>query len=441
MRKFFHFGAKSGKNRKVLFAILAVLALIFGTAIWITATGLVALKNISAQNDSTAPNIKEIENSDVSKFAKEGEARVNIVIIGIGGSGHAGGQLADTIQVLSLDSVNDTYSIVSVPRDLLVTHPSGSKGKINTVYSLGDTYCKTISCPTNSDKGGVAMKSVVEKVLGLDVHYFVRIDFAGFKQVVNALGGVQVDVEKTLSDPNYPCDNDITTVCGYYQAAGKINMTGDQALKYARCRNGTCGNDFGRSERQQQLLSAVREKMLSVGTFTNPKKITDLISALGSHLKTDLSATELLTVTDQIKNANKDLVRTLVLDTAHESVLTSRNEPNIGYVIVPTAGIGKFSELHEYILRALPDPFIIKEAAEVTIIEGVGSKGAEALKDKLLNAGYKVEITKSDSVFNLTSVTLSNDVPFTSKFIKNRIQDASFKSTGSGKKIIIELKG
>jgi len=143
-----------------------------------------------------------------------------------------------------------SVGMLSIPRDLWVTIPGYGENRINTAHYLGDK---------NGYPGGgpaLAMKTV-QYNLGVPVHFYVRVDFDGFRRIVDTLGGIDIEIPQTINDPKYPDEN-----YGYdpfYIEAGLQHLDGDTALKYARTR-ATAGADFARARRQQQVLFAIREK-------------------------------------------------------------------------------------------------------------------------------------------------------------------------------------
>ncbi len=133
---------------------------------------------------------------DATKLKSEGDSRINILIMGKGGSNHPGGNLADTIEVASIDPQNKTAGLVSIPRDLLISIPGAGNGKINTVFTIGE----------QKKKGGGAelTKKVISEMLDMPIHYYIDIDFQGFTKIIDSFGGVTVNVENGFTDYQYP---------------------------------------------------------------------------------------------------------------------------------------------------------------------------------------------------------------------------------------------
>lgn len=265
---------------------------------------------------------------------KSSEGRVNILLLGMAGGTHAGSNLTDTIMVASYNLKTNKVNLFSIPRDLWL--PS-LKSKANAVYQTGMVQ-----------KGSLdTAKTVFGNVLGIPIHYGLRVDFSGFVKVIDAIDGIEVMVDKSFDDYLYPIQGKENDLCGsreeerefneeeakklnippgkrkvfitpdgqiatdsaeedkgikYFSCRyehigfekGSIKMSGAVALAFVRSRHGTNGegSDFARSKRQQKVLEGVKDKILSLETLASPQRITDLIKALGKSIDTDISVKE-----------------------------------------------------------------------------------------------------------------------------------------------------
>lgn len=204
----------------------------------------------------------------------------NILIAGIGGRGHPGGELTDSIIFAHLDPKNKEVTMVSIPRDFYVAYSKNTAGKINALYPIGQ-------------KEGVGVNMLTQKVaeiMGQPIHHYIIIDFSGFQSIVDALGGVEVDVPKAIYDNQYP-----NSTWGYQVFSlpqGRQTLDGATALKFARSRYST--SDFDRSHRQQLLIQAIKDKALSLGIITNPTRIGDIIHSVRSNISTDLTVGDIV---------------------------------------------------------------------------------------------------------------------------------------------------
>lgn len=242
--------------------------------------------------------------------------RTNILILGVGGAGHEAPELTDTMMFVSLDHKRENPVFLSLPRDIWV--PS-MEAKINTVYQVGKH---------KKEGGGLILsKSSVSEILGQPVHYALAIDFSAFSKIVDTLGGVEVEVDRTFDDYRYPiagrendeCALDPEFACRYEHInfqAGEQTMNGETALKFVRSRNsqGEEGTDFARSTRQQKVIEGIKEKVFSPGTLFSPKKISSLWSTVFTAVDTDIPRDKLPIIARMFAGISRAKIKTLVLD-------------------------------------------------------------------------------------------------------------------------------
>lgn len=213
--------------------------------------------------------------------------QTNILLLGINGKGGADTNLTDSIMLVSLNKKTKKAVMISVPRDLWV---ESIKAKINTAYHYG---------------GDKMVREVVTEVTGQPIDYLVVIDFDGFRQVVDTLGGVYVDVKTAFTDTKFPisgkekdlCNGDPLYLCRYETItfdAGRQMMDGELALKYIRSRNaeGDEGTDFARAERQQQFLKGLKEKLTSPEVLLNPSLLLRLYNLKDQIVTTDIKVNQ-----------------------------------------------------------------------------------------------------------------------------------------------------
>lgn len=227
---------------------------------------------------------------------------VNILLLGIDQRGdEAGPWRTDTMILLSIDPEQKTASLLSIPRDLWVTIPGYGENRINVAHYTGDKE--------DYPGGGVALaKKTVWHALGVPVDYYVRVNFTGFEKLADALGGLTIDVAEAIHDEEYPDGNYGTMVVDI--PAGVQNMDGETALQYARSRHGT--SDYDRMARQQQVLMAARDKAVSLDFPLS--RIPELIEALGTSVKTDLSLSQILWLAELGPQVERDDIRFAVID-------------------------------------------------------------------------------------------------------------------------------
>jgi LCP family protein required for cell wall assembly len=231
----------------------------------------------------------------------EEDERVNILLLGVDKRPDEQYARTDTMILVTVDPATGTGGMVSIPRDLWVTIPGYGENRINTAHYLGDKHGYPGGGPA------LAMKTV-QYNLGVPVHFYMRVDFEGFRRIVDTLGGIDVDVPQTIDDPKYPDMN-----YGYdpfYIGAGMQHMDGDTALKYARTR-ATAGADFARAGRQQQVLFAIREKALAIGVIP---KIPELWSTMADTVQTDLQLVDIVELANLADEVTSEDIKTAVVD-------------------------------------------------------------------------------------------------------------------------------
>lgn len=279
---------------------------------------------------------------------------VNVLLLGTAGGSHDGPNLTDTIMVASYNLKTNKLHLISIPRDLWLPE---FKSKANSVYQLG----------LNDGDGLGFAKTVIGNVVGLPLRYGLRIDFKGFVDSIDTLGGLDVLVANSFDDYNYPIAGKENDLCGYTEEekdfsdeeAKKLNiepgkrkvfiapdgviatdsaeedlgakyftcryehihfdkgsshMDGETALKFVRSRHGTNfeNSDFARSKRQEAVIKAIREKVLSFETLSNPQKISELIKNLGKSIDTDISIKDALEFYKLFKKLEG--IKTIVID-------------------------------------------------------------------------------------------------------------------------------
>lgn len=310
---------------------------------------------------------------DFSKLKGEREGRINVLLLGVGDADHEGPGLSDTVMVASIDPKNNQMAMISLPRDLRVHIPGYGEHKINEAHS---------------DGGPELARQTVEQTLGITIHYYVRANFTGLKQAVDAVGGIDVNVQESLSDPEYPCDKNQYRSCGLLIKKGQQHMNGDTALKYARCRKGNCGDDFGRALRQQEVLQAVRQRAVSLGNLLNPLKVGQMASALGDNIKSDLSVNQILRLAKMVQLIWHDRTYNVVLNIEPGGYLVNSSSSSD---LLPSDGT--FDEIRLFVkdvFRLAPiwaeNPALIIQNGTKTV--GIGAK----LRDKIAQDGYRIDI-------------------------------------------------
>ena len=308
-----------------------------------------------------------------NKLKGEEEGRINVVLLGMRGKGvTGGGTLADTIMVLSIkidkdENGEDVYkaALVSIPRDLYVTVPGTTENhKINEVYHYGEQ---------KEEGGGMkAMKQILQDITGQPMHYAIQINFAGFKQIVDALGGVEVNLAEPFIEPvqfheKRICDGDkggsFTVPTGEYQykynkrktkvmkkypycynkdeecggvfkvPAGVSILDGEKALCYVRAR--ATSSDFDRARRQQEVIGQLKKKALSIGVLTDFNKVQELLNAISGNFHTDMELWEMQRFFKLYQKMGDIEPVHKVLENSEEGLLYSHEGDARGYILMP----------------------------------------------------------------------------------------------------------
>ncbi len=294
--------------------------------------------------------VKLIFNGGAPLAASDG--RTNILVLGISGGTHQGADLTDTMLVISLNQKDHSTTLISIPRDMW---SDTLRDRVNSAYHYGEE--------SNKGDGLTLAKAITHEAIGLPIHYSFVIDFSGFKNIIDLIGGVDVVVPSAFTDVKFPiegkendlCGGDLTYACRYealHFDAGLQHMDGTLALKYVRSRHaeGEEGSDFARSRRQQDVLVALRQKLLQPRFLFRPRIAFALFGAFDDATNMDMNIGELLTVGKTLAVTKPQAITKISFE--DQLINPPLWEYNGKYVLVPKDG---FSALHEYILTKLSE--------------------------------------------------------------------------------------
>jgi LCP family protein required for cell wall assembly len=360
-------------------------------------------------------------NSGIALKGEEND-RINILLIGMGGDGHDGAYLADTIMLISIKPSTKQIAMISVPRDMIVPIDGYGWAKVNAVNAVAEAKQK--------NSGGPAMTQALSTILGTPIDYYVRVDFQGFVNIINDLGGVTVNVENTLDDYSYPIigQEDNPNYNARYEHLhvdkGLQTMDGNLALAFARSRHGVGieGSDFARAKRQQLILQAVKEKLLSSSTLLQPATIAKIIAEVQSHFDTNLNIREMIALFDNYKNVDQSKIIDKVIDNSPNGLLVAGNGKDGAYILTPVDGYGNFSGIQNMVQNIFTDnapkevisPLTDTSKIQIingTWISGLASKIADALTPynfETINVNNGVNRTQTNSVIYDTSYGRNN---------------------------------
>ena len=381
---------KRKRKRRKKRIIIAVIFLAFAFFGILAAKGyLNLLKVFGGGGGAAALN----ENVDPSQLKVEGDGRVNILLLGRGGSGHEGPDLTDTIILVSIDPIDKSAGIVSIPRDFYVNVADYGSMKINSVFysgkqrALSRVGSDSESTMRQAEEQGLRLtENTVEKVLGVPIHYNAIIDFKGFIKAIDTVGGIDIDVPKDVSEHmRINGHNYFLNV-----KAGPKHFDGFEALAYSRSRYTSLRGDFDRSERQRLVIIGLKDKILSLGTFSNPAKISQLIDQFGNNVRTNFEFDDMNKLYSIVREINSSSVQSIGLADPPNNYLQTASVGGLS-VILPVLGQSDYFDIHYYIRNTLRDSFLKQEDAAVVILNGTGRSGAAIEKaNELRSYGYKV---------------------------------------------------
>ena len=274
---------------------LVALPLAAGAGLYLLLDG--AFTSLGVEGVTSAPRF---EQSSQPAPEWSGTTRVTLLLLGTDQrDGEHAPPRTDTIIVATLDPVAKTAGMISLPRDLWVSIPGYGNERINASFELGE----------QEKRGGGAelTRKTVEELLGVPVHHYALIGFAGFQKLVDEVGGVIVDVERPIKDNEYPDAN--YSLRRIFFQPGLQRLDGESALWYVRTRH--ADSDFGRARRQQQFLMGLRRQALQLNLLP---KAPSILAALSDTIKTDLRPTEILGLARVARDLDTGAVVSRVID-------------------------------------------------------------------------------------------------------------------------------
>ena len=307
-----------------------------------------------------------------------GEERINFLFMGVDlRCDEDGPSHTDSIMIVTIDPLTMSAALLSLPRDLWVEIPGFGVDRINQAYYFGQAY--------EYPGGGQALAmETVEALLGIPIEYYVTVDFQGFIDAVDLIGGIVVDVPEPIDDPDYP-DN-----CYGYEPffipAGKQRIDGETALKFARTR-ATFGGDVDRAERQQEVLLAVRDQALRVDQFAKLiVQAPQFWQTFQDNVNTNLPFEDAMKLALLIQKIPKENIQTAILD---YNYVYNETTPDGRQVLVPLRNE----------IRALRDEFFAIPAAPTPVLED--------LPRLMVQEDARVAIYNGTAVFGLAADTQS----------------------------------
>lgn len=387
--------AKPPKNKTWRIIRWVLLVILLG---FLSVIGFLAYKAIFAGQNIFQGNIFDIFQTEPLKQDELG--RSNFLIVGTSDDdpGHPGADLTDSIIIVSINQTAKTATLFNVPRDLYVEYGraclSGYRGKINAYFSC-------IKEGDSNEQVAAAMdglRAFVGEILGLDIQYGLNVNHTVIKDAVNAVGGIDVDIQGSNGAPGI-LDRNFDWRCNYrcYYVKydnGVHHLDGEHALFLSMARGsvaptyGLANSNFDREKNQQKILIALRDKALSTGTLANVGAVTALLDAFGNNLRTNIEMKEIRTLLEIAAAIPAEQVQTIDFFDGEKRVLTTRDGD-----VIPSAGLYVYTELRAYIAQYLSSDPVVREEPHVTVLNGGGEAGiAQTEATKLEEKGFIVDI-------------------------------------------------
>ena len=374
----------------------------------------------------------EPQQGTIAYKLKHGQ-QVNILLLGMGGYENDAPYLTDSIMAVTIDPTSNRVMLASIPRDLTI--PMNLQNppsriwyqKVNAAYEVPYTniICCVASQYTGRTGGGYAAEHEIGKVTGLTFDRYIAVDFVAFRDMVNALGGVDVCLSTNLDDYSYPNYNN-----GYmpiHFRAGCQHLNGEQALEIARSRHAEQAqqsSDFGRAQRQQDIMQAIRKRATTVNGFA---KAPQLLDALQKNINTDMSLSDMKAIYDWGKNLpDASIVRVALTANSGAAPGNLLDYGNCGlgpYVSQLCADDPSFNMIHKYLASVLIDPKTLAEKAPVQFVNGSSSfAGLDSLVTTMFDpTGLQLADPVGHQPSSTTTILdySNGQFPLTAKWLQN----------------------
>ncbi len=348
----------------------------------------------------------------------DSNGRTNILLFGTSEDdpGHQGAYLTDSILVLTVNQKTKDAYMVSIPRDLRVKYgpyctSAGTYGKVNAYYNcVSDDY----TSPDAEKERQTRMREFMGNIVGMDIQYSAHVNYSVVRDVVNAVGPITVTIKGSNGDPGV-MDSNFDWKCkggnAYASLAamkkncppnghfidypnGPATLDAEHALYLAQARGdsaptyGLSRSNYDRELNQQKIIKAIKDKAVSAGTLTDLGKVNNLIGAIGDNLRTNFDSSEVQTIVSLAKNIPSDQIKSISLIDAIPELFTGDGENNV----IPVAGPYDYSDVQAYIKKQISSDPVVKEAANVIVLNGSGVGGvAKTEGDKLTPLGMTVD--------------------------------------------------
>jgi len=285
------------------------------------------INNIVGQRDATLKIVGKdgsVQRSDTT--ANIGTNRINILLLGSDTDGKNSAPLAQTDIVVTIDPTTKYVGMLSIPRDLWINVPGFGMHKLDEAFGLGWQYQNPADPnATPFENAAAVSKLTIEQDFGIPINYYAWVGLNGFIKVIDTAGGIDINALHPMLDDVYP--NDINSPDAYaykrlYIVPGPQHMDGIQALEYVRTRHSDLVGDFGRSERQQQVLSQLKTKLDTPGIVN---ELPALAQDMDGYVKTDMTLSDLVNLVTYARGLDPNKVDHLVLSPPYSTSFTAPN--------------------------------------------------------------------------------------------------------------------
>ena len=425
------------RKRKIATSILAVFIVILGVFGWFGSRILGSIdKEFHGNIFSDAEALFSRSN------LKESNGRINILVGGDSADdpGHGGADLTDSIMVISLDPSNHTGFLFSIPRDLWVYIPGlNSYQKINAANDV------TNFSQSGLPSGGMGqLQQIVQNDLGIPIDYYALVNYAAFKDAVDAVGGITVDIDSSDTNGLYDSYTHLSL------PNGEDSLDGQEALDLAKARcdqgagdicYGFPDSDFTRTMYQRKMVVSILNKATSIGVVTNPIRITALFGSLADNVQTDLSLQNVLSIDKAMSGIN---LSSLGSYTYSNSTSGDSNPLLVGYVnpktgadsLAPSDGVGNYAGLKGYFQQLTSSSAVAKENASIEVLNGTNITGLATTAENKLQAKDIVNVSTAVAAGNYNQTMIVDNSggkdPATKKLLEQMFPGSQVVTLGSG---------
>lgn len=390
--------SKKPRIKKVFkWLLLFLFVSVFSIAIYFLLKTYLVSKKINSEmsnRPSFAQNMMALATPIINQESRsplkgEEDGRINILMLGAAGEHKPGGNLTDTVMVMSIDVASKKVALLSLPRDFYAPiGNSKSFAKLNSLYPIG----------IKEGSGTELIKNAVEKISGQTLDYYLVVDFEAFEKIVDDIGGINIVSERDIYDPTYPGPN--YSYQTFSLSKGFHQLDGATALKYVRERHDDPEGDFGRAKRQQQVIQAVKNKMFSLKTIFNVVALSNILDTLGDNVKTDITIQDMESMIALSKTLDLENISNVVIDAwKPDSLLKVSHVATANgnaFILIPR--VGNYSEIHDTASNIFNQEELKKrkemieiEKAKITIINSSGNYKLTSTIKELLSEKLNIK--------------------------------------------------